>query len=66
MHDKKNMNQKHLLRAVVRIHAYGKPVDITKPFLLQNKIKKILKVTKCLILSAETKKNPFYISIVGH
>lgn len=41
MHDKKNMNQKHLLRAVVRIHAYGKPVDIAKPFLIQDRIKAV-------------------------
>jgi len=33
------MDQNKLLRSIVRIHAYGRPVDITKPFLLADRTK---------------------------
>ncbi len=33
------MEQQKLLRAVVRIHAYGRPVDMTKPFLSADRSK---------------------------
>jgi len=33
------MEQQKLLRSIVRIHAYGRPVDITKPFLVTDRTK---------------------------
>ena len=33
------MEQHKLLRAIVRIHAYGRPVDVTKPFLVTDRVK---------------------------
>ena len=33
------MDQQKLLRAIVRIHSYGRPVDITRPFLVADRAK---------------------------